>query len=71
MSSVMIRCPTTGKPVSTEIEIEPSVFRQLPEVESHMLCPACGQDHAWVKSSAWLENDLRLVDAQFATGARG
>jgi hypothetical protein len=62
MSSVMIRCPATGKPVSTEIEIEPSVFRQLPEVQSHMLCPDCGQEHRWMTSSAWLENTPRLVE---------
>jgi len=61
MSSVMIRCPNTGEPVSTAIEIEPSVFRQLPKVEAHMLCPACGREHLWLTSSAWLEGEPRLV----------
>jgi endogenous inhibitor of DNA gyrase (YacG/DUF329 family) len=61
MSSVMIKCPTTGQPVSTEIEIESSVFRSLPEVASRMRCPACGQEHVWLTSSAWLEGVPRLV----------
>jgi endogenous inhibitor of DNA gyrase (YacG/DUF329 family) len=61
MSSVMIECPTTGKAVSTEIEIESSVFRRLPEVASRMRCPACGQEHVWLTSSAWLEGAPRLV----------
>ena len=32
MGAVMIRCPRTGRAVSTEIETEPSVFSRLPEV---------------------------------------
>ena len=50
MSSVMIRCPITGRPVSTAIEIEPSVFRKLPKVAARMLCPACGQEHVVERS---------------------
>jgi endogenous inhibitor of DNA gyrase (YacG/DUF329 family) len=62
MSTVMIKCPTTGRPASTAIETEPSVFRQLPQVAARMLCPACGQEHVWMKSSAWLAGELRLVE---------
>ena len=47
MSAVMIRCPITGRAVSTAIETEPSVFRKLPKVAARMHCPACGQDHVW------------------------
>ena len=62
MSSVMIRCPTTGRSVSTAIETEAVVFRQLPKVASRMLCPACGQEHVWMTSSAWLAGEPRLVE---------
>jgi len=61
MSAVMIRCPVTGRPVSTAIETEPSVFRKLPKVSSRMHCPACGKDHAWTISSAWLAGEPWLV----------
>lgn len=54
MSCMMIRCPITGEPVSTAIEVEPSVFRKLPETSARMLCPVCGQEHIWATGSAWL-----------------
>jgi len=62
MSSVMIRCPATGRAVSTAIETDPGVFRKLPIVPARMSCPACGQDHVWTVSSAWLEGEPRLVE---------
>ena len=62
MSSVMIRCPATGHPVSTAIETEPSVFRKLPKVAARMHCPACGQEHLWTVSSACLAGEPRLVE---------
>ena len=61
MSSVMIRCPATGLDVSTAIETEPSVFRKLPRVAGRMHCPACGQDHVWTVSCAWLAGEPRPV----------
>ena len=64
MSTVMIKCPNTGLSVSTAIETEPSVFRQLPKVASRMLCPACGREHVWMTSSAWLAGGPRLVETK-------
>ena len=32
MGAVMIRCPRTGRAVSTEIETEPGDFSRLPDV---------------------------------------
>ena len=64
MSTVMIKCPNTGLSVSTAIETEPSVFRQLPKVASRMLCPACGHEHTWWTSSAWLAGAPRLVETK-------
>ena len=61
MSSVMIKCPVTGRAVSTAIETEPNSFRRLPKVIARMRCPACGQDHEWTVSSAWLSGEPRLV----------
>jgi hypothetical protein len=71
MSSVMIKCPNTGRTVSTAIEIEPSVFRQLPNVASWMICPVCGQEHIWTTSSAWLSGEPQLVEGLLATGTEG
>lgn len=54
MSAVMIRCPNTGRPVSTQIETEPSIFVCLPTVDSEMQCPLCGAEHVWTLRDAWL-----------------
>jgi hypothetical protein len=59
MSTVMIRCPVTGGAVSTAIETDPATFRKLPAVAGRMHCPACGQDHGWTISSAWLAREPR------------
>ena len=36
MGAVMIRCPRTGRAVSTAIETEPQVFSRLPDVAARM-----------------------------------
>jgi hypothetical protein len=63
MSAVMIRCPATGHAVSTAIEVEPAVFRKLPKVASRMQCSACGREHDWTTSSAWLSGEPRAVES--------
>ena len=55
MGAVMIRCPRTGRAVSTEIETEPSVFSRLPEVAGRMRCPDCGEEHIWTRQRGWLQ----------------
>jgi len=69
MSSVMIRCPNTGLPVSTAIETEPNVFSTLPKINARMLCPACGQEHTGAVNAAWLANEPRLVEVARPTGS--
>ena len=54
MATVMIRCPTTGRAVSTEIETEPSDFQRLPQVLAQLRCPQCGGLHEWSARDAWL-----------------
>ena len=55
MGAVMIRCPRTGRPVSTAIETEPAVFDRLPDVAARMNCPLCGEEHVWRAREAWLD----------------
>jgi hypothetical protein len=51
----MIRCPKTGRSISTEIETEVSDFERLPYVEAELHCPHCGQNHTWTRREAWLQ----------------
>ena len=62
MSAVMIRCPETGRAVSTQIETEAAVLRKLPRLAGRMTCPACGKEHIWLTSAAWLAGEPHLVD---------
>jgi len=57
MGVVMIKCPASGRAVSTGIEVDSETFRALPDLSSQMNCPACKAHHAWSKSEAWLAGD--------------
>jgi hypothetical protein len=50
---IMISCPSTGRAVSTEIEMQN--VERLPTVIATIVCPACGGVHQWTKNDAWLE----------------
>ena len=67
MSIIMIRCPNTGEEISTGIETDTRGFSQLPNILTHSPCSACGLEHPWWKSEAWLEDeDNALVPADTA-----
>ena len=38
-SVVMVRCPTTGRELSTGVEMDPSTFERLPDIRSMIKCP--------------------------------
>jgi endogenous inhibitor of DNA gyrase (YacG/DUF329 family) len=54
MGVVMIKCPTTGRDVTTGIDTDQITFDGLPDVLSHSRCPVCGLEHAWSKREAHL-----------------
>jgi hypothetical protein len=56
VSVVMVRCPNTGRELSTGIEMDAATFEQLPDIRSHIECPVCRLDHIWSTRKAWLGN---------------
>jgi hypothetical protein len=52
MGIIMIRCPSTGRHVSTGIEV--AEVERLPSVRATTLCAACSCVHDWTKDDAWL-----------------
>ena len=52
MGVIMIRCPATGRHVSTGIET--MAVDQLPTVKAETVCPFCCRMHEWTKNEAWL-----------------
>ena len=52
MGILMIECPSTGREISTGIEM--LNVDQLPAVKATTVCSACGRVHEWTKHDAWL-----------------
>jgi hypothetical protein len=63
VSVVMVRCPTTGRELSTGIEMDTATFERLPEIHSEIECPICRHDHIWSTREAWLGNPPPSVPA--------
>jgi hypothetical protein len=51
---LMIRCPATGRVISTGYAADPVRFRNLPEFYSVTYCPACRAEHHWFSRDAWI-----------------
>ena len=56
VSVVMVRCPNTGRVLSTGIEMDAATFEELPDIRSQIMCPVCKLDHLWSTREAWLDN---------------
>jgi endogenous inhibitor of DNA gyrase (YacG/DUF329 family) len=54
MNTIMTKCPTSGRWVSTGIDIEPAAFARMPDVMAKMRCPECGREHKWSKKDAMI-----------------
>jgi uncharacterized C2H2 Zn-finger protein len=52
VGTVTIRCPRTGRQVSTGLELDEATWDSLPVVLSRMTCPSCGAEHVWSKTYA-------------------
>jgi hypothetical protein len=63
MPTVMIRCPNTGKYISTGIETDPDSFRNFPDVLARARCLLCGVEHTWWKREASLDETPTEADA--------
>jgi hypothetical protein len=57
MPSVMIRCPQTGKELSTGIETDSANYARFPETLVYTYCAHCGIKHAWWHKDAWLADE--------------
>ena len=54
MGELMIRCPKTGRPVTTGIHIERVRFRSMPVFFSSSFCSSCRSSHEWFARDAWV-----------------
>ena len=53
MGMIMIRCPKTGRALSTGKLVESAAFRSSPVFFSRTYCPFCDAMHEWFAKDAW------------------
>jgi hypothetical protein len=54
MGMVMIKCPETGSPISTGIEMDGEKFRSSAVFFSRTYCRMCAATHEWFAREAWV-----------------
>ena len=52
LGAISITCPTTNKPVSTGMTMEPESFYRSVLTGTSVKCPHCGVTHIWSKVDA-------------------
>src|SRR5262244_1368903 len=57
MTSLIVRCPKTGRELSTGIETDG--IDRLPKVGTRMRCPLCGGEHFWTSKEVWFAESAR------------
>lgn len=56
MGILLIRCPNTGRELSTGVQVEADTLSQLPQVAGGTHCPHCASVHFWLPREArWVE----------------
>jgi hypothetical protein len=54
MGFVMVRCPKTGRDISTGIVADRRSFEATPVFFAWVLCPICRTEHEWFAKEAWV-----------------
>jgi hypothetical protein len=54
MGALVFVCPTSGREVSSGVEIDAESYKDLPKVLAEILCPVCGCTHNLYQIEAWL-----------------
>jgi hypothetical protein len=60
MSMMMMKCPASGKAVTTGIELDAGTFFCLPDIFLHVRCPHCDLQHSCWTHEAWLEGQTAV-----------
>ena len=54
MGMVMVKCPQTGRAISTGIETDQERFQRCTVFFARTRCPICCTEHAWFARDAWV-----------------
>ena len=59
MATLMIKCPSTGQPISTGMDLDKASFDSSTFSNNGVGCPICRQTHIWNKSDAFFLEDKK------------
>jgi hypothetical protein len=69
MGVLVIKCPNTGRELSTGIQVDSSTFARMPNEVMETRCPHCRTKHSWrprdakfvdaLPPAGWIENQDR------------
>jgi hypothetical protein len=54
VGTLMIKCPKTGRAISTGMIVEASRYGATPVFYSRTYCPTCRINHDWFATEAWV-----------------
>jgi hypothetical protein len=54
MGTVMVKCPDTGRDISTGIVADRASFNATPVFFARVYCPLCQVEHEWFAKEAWV-----------------
>ena len=54
MGTVMVKCPDTGRDISTGIVADRESFNATPVFFARVYCPLCQVEHEWFAKEAWV-----------------
>jgi hypothetical protein len=63
MGIVMVKCPATGRAISTGIDMDEARFRRTVVFMGRSYCRHCRTEHEWFAGDAWVEPAQALEDA--------
>ena len=55
MGVIMIRCPRTGRAITTDIKADREAFRCSTVFFSRTYCTNCRTNHEWFAGDAWVD----------------
>lgn len=61
MGRLMIRCPETGRAISTDIPVSREAFAAMPVFFGRTFCPHCQATHEWFAKEAWVSEQVEPV----------
>ncbi len=70
MGLIMIRCPATGRAISTGMKASRFSFSRSPVFFGRTFCTICRRDHEWFAKDAWVRELTEKHESAELKGAR-